>query len=84
MGGILAKMSNLESRALAAEAERGLDWYSEYPFSESHKDALSRRDADTGPWVFESLEYKTWKESGDKMLWLYGNCKPLLHAILRR
>ena len=48
MADLVTKMSILESRALTAEEERILDWYSEYPFFESHKDAMSRRDADTG------------------------------------
>ena len=84
MADVVTKISILESRALTAEEERILDWYSEYPFFESHRDAMSRRDADTGAWIFESSEYKIWKESGDKVLWLYGNCKPFLHTILRR
>ena len=81
---LATRMSILESRALTAEEEKILDWYSKYRFFESHKDAMSRRDADTGAWILESPEYTTWKESGDKVLWLYGNCKPFLHPILRR
>ena len=81
---VVTKISVLESRALTAEEDKILDWYSRYPFFESHKDAMSRRDADTGAWILESSEYKAWKESGDKVLWLYGNCKPFLHPILRR
>ena len=84
MADVVTKISILESRALTAEEERILDWYSKYPFFESHRDAISRQDADTGAWIFESPEYKIWKESGDKVLWLYGNCKPFLHTILRR
>ena len=84
MADIATKISILESRALTDEEDRILDWYSRYPFFQSHKDAMSRRDADTGAWVLESSEYKAWKESGDKLLWLYGNCKPLLHPSLRR
>ena len=81
---LVKKVSILESRALTAEEDRILDWYSKYPFFESHKDATSRRDANTGAWILESPEYKAWKESGDKVLWLYGNCKPFLPPVLQR
>ena len=81
---LVTKVSILESRALTAEEDRILDWYSKYPFFESRKDAKSRRDADTGAWILKSPEYKAWKESGDEILWLYGNCEPFLHPILQR
>ena len=84
MADLVTKMSILESRTLTAEEGRILDWYSKYQFFESHKDAISRRDADTGAWIVESSEYKNWKKSGNKVLWLYGNCKPFLHPFLRR
>lgn len=74
---LVTKVSNLESRALTAKEEGILNWYSVYPFSNSQLDAASRRDRNTAAWIVESLEYKTWKKSGDKLLWLYGKCKLL-------
>lgn len=75
MEDVREKVSSLKSRALIDEEDRILNWFSEYPFSESQRDASSRRDAGTAAWILESPEYKVWKASGDKVLWLYGNCK---------
>ena len=72
---LITNLTNMESRALTAEEERILDWFSVYPFSDSQSDAASRRDANTAVWILKSQQYKTWKGSGDKLLWLYGKCK---------
>ena len=69
------QLSDVASRTLTAEENDILDWLSNYDFSESYNTAKLKREPGTGWWVLNSLQYKTWKESGDKMLWLYGSCK---------
>lgn len=70
------KVVNIESRAITEEENEVLDWLSSYPFFESQREASVRRDPSTAAWILDSLEYKNWKESGGKLLWLYGKCKP--------
>ena len=81
IGKVAQQVSNVESKMLTAEEERMLEWLSKYPFSESHLSATSRREPDTGDWVLKSSEYNAWRKSGDRILWLYGNCEHLILGI---
>lgn len=75
LAGIEQQLSNIVSKILTVEEQSILDWYSDYRFYDSQIDAASRRDASTAAWILGSPEYKNWKESGDMILWLHGNCK---------
>ena len=69
------KMSIVEARALTDEDDKVLAWFSDYQFSKSQRDAAALRDDSTATWILDSPEYNHWKRSGDRVLWLYGNCK---------
>ncbi len=75
------QISKVTSKMLTEEEERMLEWLSKYPFFKSHLSATERREPDTGEWVLKSSEFDTWRKSGGRILWLYGNCKRLIVSV---
>ena len=67
------KVSVVTASVLTKEEENILDWLSQYPFHDSHRDAVNRRKRGTGDWILILSEYETWKKSEGSLLWLHGN-----------
>lgn len=48
-------------------------WLSRFPYLDHHKFAKRERTPNTGSWIFERNEYKSWSESTDgEILWIHG------------
>lgn len=68
------QVSELAERSLTQEENTILDWLSQYPF-EKYGATSRQRGSGTGEWILASSCYEAWKKSGDKVMWLHGNCK---------
>lgn len=78
---ILAEMEEMAGQVsepfdmiLTQEENKILDWLSAYPF-DSYRATEEQRESGTGEWILKSCNYKEWKRSDKKLIWLYGNCK---------
>lgn len=72
---ILDEIDQVTQRLLLGEENTIRDWLSKYDFSASHNSARLRREPSTGEWILDNPHYKTWKDLGSRLLWLYGNCE---------
>ena len=71
---VARQVSETADRILTQEENKILDWLSKYPF-DSYRATEEQRESGTGEWILKSLDYKAWKKSDNKLIWLYGNCK---------
>lgn len=55
-----AKVDTIGSRLKREEDLRMLDWLSPIDYGPIHSDTLKRRQAGTGQWLLESVEYQKW------------------------
>ncbi|KAK5056660.1 hypothetical protein LTR84_012192 [Exophiala bonariae] len=63
----------VQTEAQALEEKRRIEeWLSPLNFWITQDDTLRRRHKDTGGWVFDALEFRTWIDSPGNMLWCPG------------
>ncbi|KAL4795224.1 hypothetical protein BDV19DRAFT_389361 [Aspergillus venezuelensis] len=62
----------IKVKVLEGERQRILDWLSDVNFSKFQNDYKILRTGGTGDWLLNSSEYRDWKATPGKFLWLHG------------